>query len=151
MNIIQKVSLSLLIGFASQILAQTDTTTDLIIAAGHGDTHRVRQLLDQRVNVNLRDEDGFTALIFAAHSGNTETVKLLLNRGADANAKSQLLGYTALMNAAGFGDIRMLKALLDRGARINERNDDGVTALTIAEEGGKASNASFLREHGGRK
>jgi ankyrin repeat protein len=46
------------------------------------------------------------------------------------------------------GDVEMVEALLRKGARVNEKNDDGATALTIAQEAGKTANVNLLRRHG---
>jgi len=131
--------------------AQPDFTAELMVAAGHGETDEVKSLLDRGANVNARDSLGFTALMFAAKSGSTSTVKLLLAKGADANVRSKILGYTALINAAAFGDEKMVEALIAQGANVNARNDDGVTALTFAEQAGKLGNVQVLKAHGGTK
>ncbi len=132
-------------------VAQPDFTSELMTAAGNGKTAEVKALLDQGANVNARDSLGFTALMFAAKSGNTSTVKLLLENGADVNAKSRMLGYTALINAAAFGDEEMVRVLIAQGANVNARNDDGVTALTIAEEADKPANVKLLKSLGGTR
>ena len=67
---------------ASSALA-ADTTTALLNAAYTGDTATVQTLLDNGVNVNTQDHDGYTALMWASNKGHTETAKVLLNRGAD--------------------------------------------------------------------
>jgi ankyrin repeat protein len=128
-----------------------DLTSELLAAAGHGDTNEVRRLLDKGADVNARDQLGFTALMFAARSGSTSTTSLLLVRGADVNVRSKVLGYTALMNAAAFGDLEMVSALVAKGAEINAKNDDGVTALTLAEQAGKSDIVNFLKQHGATK
>jgi ankyrin repeat protein len=133
------------------VSAQEDLTSELMAAAGNGETAEVKTLLDRGANVNARDSYGFTALIFAAKSGNSSTVRLLLTRGADVNAKSKLLGYTALMNAAAFGNEEMVGALIAQGAVVNVRNDDGVTALSFAEQAGKPGIIKLLKAHGGTK
>jgi ankyrin repeat protein len=45
----------------------------------------------------------------------------------------------------------MVGALIAQGAKINDRNDDGVTALSFAEQAGKPRTVTFLKAHGGTK
>jgi uncharacterized protein len=148
MKLYLKLTFILFAFFAVCVSARADSSLDLIIAAGHGETNTVRQLLDQGADANAADSYGITALMYAAHSGSTSTVKLLLEKRANANAKAAMLGLTALMNAAGFGDTEMVEALLNKGAKVNEKNNDGATALTIAQEAGKTANVKLLRQHG---
>lgn len=136
---------------ASLGAAQPDFTSELMAAAGNGETANVKALLDQGANINARDSLGFTALMFAAKSRNTSTVKLLIAKGADINAKSKMLGYTALINAAAFGDEEMVGVLIAQGANVNARDDDGVTALSFAEQAGKPRIVKLLKAHGGTK
>src|SRR5260370_30117625 len=51
---------------------------DLLSASGEGDLARVKDLLDQGVSVNTKDEGGRTPLIEASDNGHADIVKLLL-------------------------------------------------------------------------
>src|SRR5207253_8816327 len=59
---------------------------DLLKAADAGDTAKVKQLLDESTNVNVKDATGRTPLIEASYYGHADTVKLLLEKGANPNA-----------------------------------------------------------------
>lgn len=144
-------AIAFVLWLVSVVSASAEENPELMVAAGHGDMKMVTALLDKGANVNSQDGFGFTALMFAAKGGYTDVVKLLLARGAEVNVQSKLMKYTALMNAASFGDVAMVKALLKKGAQVNARNDDGVTALTFAEEAGKADIVTLLKQHGARK
>lgn len=59
--------------------------TDLMFAAGEGDTSRVAKLLAAGSPVNVQDDQGKTCLVYAAMNNRLEIVKLLLQKGADPN------------------------------------------------------------------
>ncbi len=58
----------------------------------------LKNLLDQKVDVNMKSADGSIPLIEAAKRGNPEMILMLLEKGADVRAKNQS-GDTALMTA----------------------------------------------------
>ena len=120
--------------------------TPLMRAALNGNTERVKELLDQGVDINLKDDEGRTALIFAVINTHYETMKLLLEHGADVNVKSNR-GGTALMAAALAGDLRMVQALLDKGADVHARlRETNESAVNLAESHGHAEIARLLRQ-----
>lgn len=151
MKLKNTVIVALLMLLVSAVPVYGDYILDLMLAAGHGETRVVKSLLDRGVDVNARDSNGFTALLFAARNGHADTVKLLLAGGADVNAKSELLGYTALMSAITSAKIIIIKDLLDAGADVNARNDDGITALSFAEELGDTLIIRLLKKRGALK
>lgn len=64
----------------------TDTaklTPDLFQACGQGDTEKVRILLQQGAEVNVRNERGCTPLAIAVKNGHAAMVQLLIQHGAD--------------------------------------------------------------------
>ena len=52
--------------------------TQLLVASGHGDLARVKDLVDQGLDPNSRDEAGFTALMEAVMHGREEVATYLL-------------------------------------------------------------------------
>ena len=109
----------------------------------HGDTKRVKQLLDGDggAHVEERDEDGWTALLWASTKGHTEVVKLLLDtmlkllleKGAPVDEKDKN-GSSLLMKASRWGHTEVVRLLLDKGALLDEKDKYGRTAFgwTIA-------------------
>ena len=73
------------------------TTTDAFFdAAGSGDLKTIQVMLENGIDVNLKDASfGHTALIVAARKGHRQIVELLLAKGADVNATDNY-GNTAL-------------------------------------------------------
>ncbi|KAF0700898.1 Aste57867_8584 [Aphanomyces stellatus] len=125
-----------------------------------GDIAALREILDEKPNMDVdqRDEDGTTLLIVAVEHGQAEIVKLLLDCNAEIDAM-RLDGKTPLMLAiegnhrgskayleketafrenypllyeARSGNVVETRRLLDAGAMVDERDDDGWTALMYA-------------------
>ena len=115
----------------------------LIKAAEHGDTEKVRELLDAGADINSADQWRDTVLMLAAANGRANTVKLLLDAGADINIQDKF-GKTALMRAAARGYADTVKLLLDAGADIDRPNKYGWTALMQAALWGHTSVMELL-------
>ncbi|KAI9126829.1 hypothetical protein K1719_002425 [Acacia pycnantha] len=77
-------------------------TTVLHVAAGAGNVHFVKELLDMmdENHFDLEDERGNTALCFAAISGNLEIAKLLYQANHFLPKKRNGAGFTPLLFAA---------------------------------------------------
>ena len=106
---------------------------DLIDAAKRNNIGRVRELLDQGADPNIRGSyNNYTALIYASSRGHTEIVELLLDNDADPNIQNNG-NKTALYFASWLGNSDIVKLLLDNGADPNIRDEYGDTALMIAE------------------
>ena len=63
----------------------------------------------------------------AVHSGNAEAVKRLIEGGLNVNVLRE--GVTPLMLASSVGQVGVAEVLLEAGANVNERNDEGQSAL----------------------
>ena len=55
-------------------------------AATVGDVNIIKQMLDDGIDVNLRNEENRTALMRCARRGRKQATQLLLDAGADINA-----------------------------------------------------------------
>ena len=62
-----------------------DRSMKLIEASYSGDVKQINELLQNNIDVNIRDEEGFTPLMLAADRGHKDAVKVLLAAGADVN------------------------------------------------------------------
>ena len=88
------------------------------------------------VDVNGKGRNGCTALIVAAESGHSEMLAMLVKEfKADLELKDNVYGWTALMFAAFLAKSGAVRTLLRLGANVNQRNDKGNTALSLAHEG----------------
>src|ERR1700752_1096251 len=97
---------------------QSESNGRLVDAMKNQDLQRVRTLLDQHADVNLRSEDGSTALLWAAHWNDLRTAELLIRAGADANAANDFR-MTPLSQACTNASSALVELLLKAGANPN--------------------------------
>ena len=69
---------------------------ELVYWASLGDVEQVVQLLEDGIDPNQTDEEGYSALQAAAENDNLAVVKLLVSKGANVSYKGK---YTALQLA----------------------------------------------------
>jgi ankyrin repeat protein len=97
-------------------VAMTDGDTPLTIAAIHGHSALVADLIKAGANVNIQNLNKRTALMHAAASGDVASVRALIQAGADVNAVENN-GGTALAWAKGRGHQEIVDMLVKAGAR----------------------------------
>jgi ankyrin repeat protein len=108
--------------------ADSAKNQDLMKACEKGNLEDVKRLLNERTDINAKDDEGQTALMGASGKGHAEVVEVLLAKGADINAKDKN-GGTALMWASLEGQAEVVKVLLEGGADINAKDNAGHTSL----------------------
>ena len=72
-----------------------------------------------------------TPLGVAISKGDVESVHKFIEYGADVNGLSN--GLTPLMLAARYNKTEIIKFLITKGARLNQKDENGFTALKYAE------------------
>ena len=112
-------------------------------AAQRADWGAVRALVEQGVEVTVRQGDGATALHWAAYWNDTDIAGLLIDVGADVNAANDL-GVTPLWAAAENRSAAMVERLLDAGADPDAALLSGETPLMTAARVGAADVARQL-------
>jgi ankyrin repeat protein len=120
--------------FTQLIEDSVDSQKVFLRAAKTGNKAVVKLLLETgKVDVNLKDRDGWTPLSIAASYGNEAVVKMLLDTGkVDANVKNGE-GCTQLLIAALNGNETVVKMLLDTGkVDVNLKDGGGWTPLSRA-------------------
>lgn len=108
--------------------------TALMIAAYRANGPAVAALLGKGATVN---KEGWTALHYAAAAGDNNIVQMLLDKKAKLDALSPN-GTTPIMMAARNGYILTVKLLLDAGADATLKNQQGMTAIDFARQGGNS-------------
>ena len=97
--------------------AYTDQDVKLFNAAQKGNLEKIRALLDQGADINIRlGVDQWTPLMTAAREGRLEAVELLLAEGADPNIRDARFNKNAYHWALQYGKRDVAKLLLENGA-----------------------------------
>ena len=103
-------------------------------AVAKGATGKLDKLLSRSVgSPDCRDSQGRTPLIVAAEAGNTAMVGVLIRYAADVNAVDAD-SETALMKAAYSGHLDVAELLVSKMAALDIRNNEGLSAVEIAQE-----------------
>jgi hypothetical protein len=113
---------------SDHVVPRPATVSDLLKAAGRDDISQVRNLLDEGLDVNAKNKNGWSALMVAASRGNMEMLNLLLEKGAAVDEKNAR-GQTPLIFAAHWGHANAVRILIEQGANVNLQMNDGWTAL----------------------
>ena len=106
--------------------------TALSGAATKGHLGIVQWLLKEGgAKIDEQSRRGLTALLCAAVKGQLEVIKWLLNEGGARMDEQDKEGNTALLCAAMNGRLEVVQWLLEHGASIQERNQQGKTAVDL--------------------
>jgi ankyrin repeat protein len=125
----------------NQVAASAFPEKHLIRATMNGD---VRSLERAWVQADTRERGD--ALIGATMMGHGTVVKRLLELGADPNART-VSGRTALMLAAVKPEqLETARALLRAGAQVDTCDDNGWTAMKLAEQDGNVEMIRLLED-----
>ena len=92
----------------------------------------VEFLVDNGIEVNIKDKDGNTPLIKACYGNNSAIVRKLLKAGAEVNVKNDKGETPITIVANKHGLSLVLPLLVEAGADINERNKYGKNIITAA-------------------
>ncbi len=134
-----------------EMIASSDSPSDLIVASLSGDAARVSLLLNRGADVKAKGSFGMTALMHAAQNGYAEVAKVLIAGGADPNAANDF-GMTPLMFAAKGGHAEVIKLLIDSGADLNAQEQIAhQTALMLAERAGHPEVVELLEQAGAKE
>ncbi|XP_035273229.1 ankyrin repeat domain-containing protein 11 [Anguilla anguilla] len=105
--------------------------TRLHRAAIRGEARRVKELINEGADVNVKDFAGWTALHEACNRGYYDVAKQLLAAGAEVNTKG-LDDDTPLHDASNNGHFKVVKLLLRYGGDPRQSNRRGETPLKVA-------------------
>lgn len=119
----------------------------LVEAARNRDQQKVRTLLNQHADVNVRSDDGATALLWAAHWNDLDTADLLIRAGANVNAANDFR-VTPLSLACTNKNAALVDRLLKAGAHPNTAIATGETPIMTCASTGSADAVRMLIARG---
>ena len=131
----------------------SDGDTGLHLGAMEGHDSVVKTFLENGLDVNIIDgaDTKWTALIIAAYMDKISCLQILLENGADPDIKGEKKGQTALMYAAQTNYPDILAELLVKNADMNILNNDGNSAIQIAQENNSQDAAKLLEAWGNQE
>lgn len=122
--------------------------TPIMYAALSGKPDTVSLLLERGARVDAVAENGWTALMIASVKGYVAVARLLLERGAEPN-QADVYSWTPLMRAVYEQRLQMARLLArHRRTRVNQRGENGVTALHLAVVKGNVDIVKLLLAQG---
>lgn len=104
---------------------------------------KIKELLEQKIDVNEYDYNGVSPLILACYISNKDVIELLLKNNANPNKgiyildldSNQYFDYSfPLFTAINSNNLDSIKLLIEFGATVNETQIDGFTSLMAAVE-----------------
>lgn len=122
-------------------------TTELHIATRNDDFGKVKELLDQKVFVDPRDESDSTPLMIASALGFYDIAQLLIENGADVNARSGTCGCSPILYASHNDHIELVKLLVSNKANVHEVDFDNDTVLTSPAKNGYYEIVEYFLEN----
>ncbi|MDX1960130.1 MAG: ankyrin repeat domain-containing protein [Leptospiraceae bacterium] len=121
---------------------------ELLEAVRDSNVMRLKELLKEKINLEITDSNELTALMLASRDNNLELVQLLSEAGANLNAKNKENGRTPLMLAASHGHTEIIKYLASqKRILINAKDKEGKTALIHSVIHGKKDSVALLIEY----
>lgn len=106
----------------------------------------VQGLIDQGINVQVKDRDGNTSLHVLKSS--EKNGRLLIQKGVPVNAKNSSFGNTPLHEVYNNKTAGVTAMLLENGAQVDARNLEQKTPLHLAAEIGRADIVDVLIRNG---
>ncbi len=123
----------LLLNGADPGAVNPDGKTLFYLSIEKNDIATLKQLVEQKGDVNRKYMGGLYPLNHAIDKGRTEIIQFLILSGADLNVKDEA-GNTPLITAVTKSDYKTASLLLKGGASVNVQTTDGKGLLRISYE-----------------
>lgn len=152
-------AVNLLLNFEVNIHDENNSGETVLMLAVHSDYEIkiIPKLIARGADVNHRDHNDCSVLMHAIYYGDEwvveEIVEILLKAGAQVNPEAEIAD-TLLMCAAQQGNLLLVKLFVAHHANLNQKNQDGQTALVIARNEGSYEHdriVEFLLQNGAQE
>jgi len=122
---------------------EKDPNLQILQLVKDNDLNAIKNLLKQKMSIDIKTDKGITMLIAAVAFKNYEIADFLIKNKADVNITDSN-GATALSAAAYSGDLKITKLLVENKANINITDKKGYTPLMIASAFGHFEIVKYL-------
>ena len=119
-------------------------------AARNNQAETIKDLLDNKADINAVNDLGCSALHLAAINRSEEAVDILLERKADVHRTTFKQKLTPLHYAASAKSVEIIKKLIDYRAEVSPADSIGFTPLALAYAQGHKPSIDLLQDHSGR-
>lgn len=94
-------------------------------------TKMIEFLLQNKIDINATDNNGFTALDYVVKKGDFEAAKVLIKNNAKFDIKNKRY-KDFFLSCVKNNKTELIRLFLEHNVNVNEKNEDGDTALCIA-------------------
>ena len=117
-------------------------------AAKKGKTRNVLRLIELGATVS-KGKASMSPLHLALKYGHPETVRVLLEHGAKIEKADDHCNPSSLVLASQMGDLDIIHLILKDGGNLSERDEDGMSPLHYAVQGGHIDVVKFILQKTG--
>lgn len=112
-----------------------------------GNLQKVKEEIENGIDINIINDNGYTALILAASYGKLEVVKYLIEKGANIESTDKN-GGTPLYYSFDGSNLKIIKYLVEKGANLNVKSNSGWSPLHRVASTGTVEIAKYLVSKG---
>lgn len=131
---LDEVKQYLLLGANPNAVDENNHNALAIAALLRPDPKLAKLLINNHINVNYKDNNGYNALMLSAIAGgnNLAFTDELIKGKIDVNAKTNSQVSTLMVAVGSSTNVKLVEKIIRAGANVNYKNHEKVTALMVA-------------------